>query len=344
MRVRGSAWLWFAAGVLLMLVALLSAFVAAPRLTVLPGDLDSRTSVTQARNARYVSLGAAGIARKTGTLTTTTVVTGAGESGDDVRWRVEQRTESPDGATLDSINATISLDKNDAAATSTKAKPGPERAWQYVFPFHTDKMAYPVWDNTLGVAVAAQYNRNELISGLGTYRFDQVVPRTPLPVDGPTKAALLGVFAPGADDGQVFYTNARTFWVEPVTGQIVAYREQPRRELVPSDGGTVVLLDATFSYTPDTTAAAVADARDNRRQILAISAYGPLVIGLIGLAGAVFALVLGVVRRRRARRRATAAGALAEEAPEETPEAAPVVVEQRADSEEPAPEEPTRAT
>jgi hypothetical protein len=135
-----------------------------------------------------------------------------------------------------------------------------------------------------------------------------VVPRISIPVDAATKTALLHTFAPGADDGQVFYSNSRTFWVEPVTGEIVGYREQPRRELVPSDGGTVVLLDATFTYTPDTTAAAVAYARDGREQILALAVYGPLVIGLIGLAMAVFALVLGL-RRRRARRRAAAAGA-----------------------------------
>jgi hypothetical protein len=151
---------------------------------------------------------------------------------------------------------------------------------------------------------------------LDTYRFEQVIPKTPLPVDAPTLAGILAFLAPGARGGTMTYEASRTLWVEPMTGAIVAYQERQHRELAPDTGAPVVLLDATFQYDPATAKAVTDQAKDGRDQILLLGRYLPIGLLVVGLVG----IVAGLLMLRRRATPPTAAPAPAA-APTAVPEA-----------------------
>jgi hypothetical protein len=345
-RVAGA--IVFGLGLLCIAAAVALAWIVVPSQKQFPFDLKPPNIVVTAPGATFVvaqklSNGTPQVSVQHGTVRSTTGIkpdfkAAAGLTGKlagkTLIWNVYQTTDAVDaGLPISLSESHIALDRVSGAAVpwsgqcyndvkvdpahNTGCIPGniAFRGQLYLFPFDTQKKTYQYWDGTLKTALPMVYRGEEKISGLPTYRFEQVVPQQDLPVDADTVKSLLGFLAPKAHTGTMTYQASRTLWVEPMTGAIVAYREQQHRQLVPDTGAPVDLLNATFQYDPATAKTVVDQTRDGRSQLLLLGRYVP--IGLV-VAGILLA-VLGLLITRRS----TAPGAhAADHVPE--PEPTPV--------------------
>ena len=119
----------------------------------------------------------------------------------------------------------------------------PHDGLDYRFPFHTEKKTYPYFDPIAQKAFDANYEGEEDVNGLTTYRFTQNVGydadgKLVDPIKYPSlyandvdsnvtaSAAMWGL--QGDPDETVtmtrYYAAQRTFWVDPVSGTIVKTR------------------------------------------------------------------------------------------------------------------------
>jgi hypothetical protein len=179
----------------------------------------------------------------------------------------------------------------------------------YRFPFHTEKKTYPYFDPTAPKPFDVNYDSQEDVNGLTTYRFTQDVGYNPdgklvAPVKYPslyagdedgkvtTSAAMWGV--QGGDPAEQitmtrYYAAQRTFWVDPVSGTIVKQTEHAnhyfaRDPLKPE----VTLADYRVTSNEDTVESQVNAARDERDRLALWSRVLPITftaVGLISLIG-----------------------------------------------------------
>jgi hypothetical protein len=179
----------------------------------------------------------------------------------------------------------------------------------YRFPFHTEKKTYPYFDPTAQKPFDVNYDSQEDVNGLTTYRFTQDVGYNPdgklvAPVKYPslyagdedgkvtTSAAMWGV--QGGDPAEQitmtrYYAAQRTFWVDPVSGTIVKQTEHAnhyfaRDPLKPE----VTLVDYRVTSNEDTVESQVNSARDERDRLALWSRVLPITftaVGLISLIG-----------------------------------------------------------
>src|ERR1700751_2046 len=178
----------------------------------------------------------------------------------------------------------------------------------YRFPFHTEKKTSPYFDPIAQKPFDVNYDSEEDVNGLTTYRFTQDVGYNPdgklmAPVAYPSlyagdedgkvtaSAAMWGV--PGDPGEQVtmtrYYAAQRTFWVDPVSGTIVKETEQAnhyfaRDPLKPE----LTLADYRGTSNEDTVESQVNAARDERDRLALWSRVLPITftaVGLIALIG-----------------------------------------------------------
>ena len=179
----------------------------------------------------------------------------------------------------------------------------------YRFPFHTEKKTYPYFDPIAQKPFDVNYDSQEDVNGLTTYRFTQNVGYNPdgklvAPVKYPslyagdedgkvtTSAAMWGV--QGGDPAEQitmtrYYAAQRTFWVDPVSGTIVKQIEHAnhyfaRDPLKPE----VTLADYRVTSNEDTVESQVNAARDERDRLALWSRVLPITftaVGLISLIG-----------------------------------------------------------
>jgi hypothetical protein len=179
----------------------------------------------------------------------------------------------------------------------------------YRFPFNTEKKTYPYFDPIAQKAFDVNYQSQEDVNGLTTYRFTQNVGYN---ADGtlavPVKYQSL---YPGQEDSKVtasaamwglqggdpaeqitmtrYYAAQRTFWVDPVSGTIVKETEHAnhyyaRDPLKPE----LTLADYKVTSTEDTIESQVNSARDERDRLALWSRVLPITftaVGLIALIG-----------------------------------------------------------
>jgi hypothetical protein len=179
----------------------------------------------------------------------------------------------------------------------------------YRFPFHAEKKTYPYFDPIAQKPFDANYEAEEDISGLTTYRFTQNVGynsegKLVAPVRYPslyagdedgkvtTSAAMWGIQG-GDPNEQItmtrYYAAQRTFWVDPVSGTIVKETEHAnhyfaRDPLKPE----LTLADYKVTSTTDTVESQVNAARDERDRLALWSRVLPITftaVGLIALVG-----------------------------------------------------------
>src|SRR4051812_22010173 len=174
---------------------------------------------------------------------------------------VRRTDKQQDNGLLLALVDTVTLDRKTALAVSSDTNPGgavqkprsiddtqpptnvalPHEGLAYRFPFDTEKKTYPYFDPIAQKAYDANYDGEEDVNGLTTYRFTQNVGYD---ADGklaePVKYASLydndidstvtaraaqwGVEAPDPYDPITmtrYYAAQRTFWVDPVSGTIV---------------------------------------------------------------------------------------------------------------------------
>jgi hypothetical protein len=242
---------------------------------------------------------------------------------------VRRTDRQQDSGLLLAMVDTVTLDRRTAEAVSDDERPGgsvqkprtfeddkpstnialPHEGLTYRFPFNTEKKSYPFFDAIAQKPFDANYDGEDDVNGLSTYRFTQNVGYD---ADGkivdPIKYASL---YDRNEDGEVtaraelwglpgdpyepitmtrFYAAQRTFWVDPVTGVIVKSEERAnhyyaRDPLQPE----MALADYKVTSTEQTVESQVATARNERDRVALWSRILPIsfaAAGLVALIGA----------------------------------------------------------
>jgi hypothetical protein len=194
----------------------------------------------------------------------------------------------------------------------------PHEGLSYRFPFSTEKKTYPYFDPIAQKAYDANYDGEEDVNGLTTYKFTQNVGYdADGKLDEPVKYASL---YENDEDSQVtaraalwglegdpeepitmqrYYAAQRTFWVDPVSGTIVKSKEHgfhyyARDALKPE----VTFADFTVTSTQDTVEAQVASARDERDVVALWGRILPITFTALGLVTLIGGVLLGAFTLR----------------------------------------------
>lgn len=180
----------------------------------------------------------------------------------------------------------------------------------YRFPFHTEKKTYPYFDPIAQKPFDVNYDTQEDVNGLTTYKFTQNIGynadgKLVAPVVYPSlyadqatdskftaSAAMWGI--QGGDPAEQitmtrYYAAQRTFWVDPVSGTIVKETEHAdhffaRDPLKPE----LTLADYKVTSNEDTVESQINAARDERDRLALWSRVLPITftaVGLIALVG-----------------------------------------------------------
>ncbi len=239
-----------------------------------------------------------------------------------------------DNGLLLALVDTVTLDRKTALAVSSDTNPGgsvqkprsiddeapptnvalPHDGLSYRFPFDTEKKTYPFFDPIAQKAYDANYEGEEDVNGLTTYRFTQNVGydddgklTDPIPYASlydndedsqvTARAELWGV--PAEDPAEPvtmdrYYAAQRTFWVDPVSGTIVKSKDHgfhyyARDALKPE----VTFADFTLTSNEETVESQVAAARDEGDTVGLWGRILPITFTALGLVGLVGGVLLG---------------------------------------------------
>lgn len=246
---------------------------------------------------------------------------------------VRRTDKQQDHGLLLAMVDTVTVNRTTAEAVSDDDRPGgsvqkprtigddkpptnialPHEGLAYRFPFDTEKKSYPYFDPIAQKSFDANYDGEEDVNGLTTYRFTQNVGydadgKLTEPIkysslydksedsEVTARAALWGL--PGDPYEPVtmsrFYAAQRTFWVDPVTGTIVKSKEHAnhyyaREPLKPE----AAVADYTVTSTEQTIESQVAAARDERDRIGLWSRVLPISFAATGLVTLIGGALLG---------------------------------------------------
>ena len=311
-RVIGSVLFGF--GVLALVLAGGLPFVVAPTTKQIPYDMEKTQSVAEAPNARFMFIKGGKITVETATLRSTVTVQPDRAAtaklkgdldGSAIVWLAGQQVQRTDTNELVSAYSTsFAVDRESAGAvtwadqwldTSGKPEPVTYRGQVYKFPFGTEQKDYEIFDRDILSARPAKFVKTDEIQGLQAYQFTQTLENETQALPADRIQAILGQLLPGATAGEVKYSNTRTVWVEPTTGQFLRVQEQQKKQLVSSDGRSIDILDATFAYNDETVNKSVDTVGANVFKLNLLGLYGPIGLGVLGL---ILAVVGGIMVAR----------------------------------------------
>ena len=299
-------------GAFILTMGLLFKFYAYPRLAVVPLDQNT-TQVVQDPDAQFFD--ADNVKPGSGELTTTARIIGdpeaseqaAEETGRDVAiWNSGQVSDNNgDNIPMDGSTEVLVFDRHTGEAINCcgESKNGEEvkRDGLLVkFPFDTQPVdTYMWWDSTVGKSFPVKYEGEEDLQGMNTYKFTQEVPTTKY-----SSRELPGNLFGGEPDAPAvtadrYYSNKRTFWVDPVTGVVLDRVEEQKQEFR-HDGKTLNALETTSRFTPETVDKNVEEYKSKSSLLNMVQTTFPLVFTILGilliLAGLILSLIIG--RRR----------------------------------------------
>ncbi len=242
---------------------------------------------------------------------------------------VRRTDKQKDTGLLLAIVDTVTLNRKTALAVSDDTHPGgavqkprsinddnpptnialPHDGLSYRFPFHTDKQTYQYFDPIAQKAFDANYDDDEDINGLATYRFTQNIGydssgRLVAPVkypslyasdeDGKVTASATRWGVPSDDPDEKitmtrYYAAQRTFWVDPVSGTIVKEEDHVNhyyaRDPLKPDATLVEYKVTSNEQTVESQVNAARNERDRLAlwsRVLPISFTAAGVVALIG--------------------------------------------------------------
>ncbi len=228
---------------------------------------------------------------------------------------------------------TVTMDRSSAMAVSSETNPGgavqkpraieddqpptnialPHDGLTYRFPFDTEKKTYPLFDPIAQKAYDANYDGEEDVNGLTTFKFTQNVGydsegKLVEPVEYASlyeddadaqvtaRAALWGVEGDPEEPITMgrYYAAERTLWVDPVSGTIVksdehAYHYYARDALRPE----VTFADYTVTTNEESVESQVASARSERDRVALWGRILPITFTAVGLVLLVGGALLG---------------------------------------------------
>jgi hypothetical protein len=288
------------------------------RLAVSPLDPDSET-VAQGTNMTvlYPGLIAAGNpnpVRTDATVTARRIVSGKFDApevkvnGDVALWRVGLVVEDERSTLISAVEQWVCVDRRTAEGvkkcsqqkiddgTGTVVTDTDQTGLEYKFPFNTERKSYPFFDINLRKSVPINYDGEEKVNGLSTYKFIQRIDATKLDTrDVP--GALLG--SPTTVKADRMYQNTRRVWVEPKTGAIVKGSEEIRQWLVnPANGRGLPVLQGTLTWTPQTIQKQVDEAKKGADKLNTLTSTAPIVLWIVGALFLIGGVVLLLMRDR----------------------------------------------
>ena len=252
---------------------------------------------------------------------------------------VKRSDKQKDNGLLLAMVDTVTLNRSTADAVTDDDRPGgsvqkprtieddkpptnialPHEGLSYRFPFSTEKKSYSYFDPIAQKAFDANYDGEDDVNGLTTYRFTQNVGydadgKLTDPIkyaslydknedgDVTARAELWGI--EGVDPYEPikmtrYYAAQRTFWVDPVTGTIVKADEHAnhyyaRDPLKPE----VAVVDYKVTSSEQTVESQVAAARAERDRVALWSRILPISLGATGLVALVGGALLGLFSTR----------------------------------------------
>jgi len=252
---------------------------------------------------------------------------------------VRRSDKQKDNGLLLAMVDTVTLNRATAEAVSDDDRPGgsvqkprtieddkpptnialPHEGLSYRFPFNTEKKSYAYFDPIAQKAFDANYDGEDDVNGLTTYRFTQNIGydadgKLTEPIkyaslydknedgDVTARAELWGI--EGVDPYEPikmtrYYAAQRTFWVDPVTGTIVKAEDHTnqyyaRDPLKPE----AAVVDFTVTSTEQTVESQVAAARAERDRLALWSRILPISLGAAGLVALVGGALLGLFSTR----------------------------------------------
>ncbi|MGC4942910.1 DUF3068 domain-containing protein [Kribbella sp. DT2] len=118
------------------------------------------------------------------------------------------------------------------------------------FPFGTEKKTYTFWDSTLRKAFPIEFKGETELLGLKVYKFVQEIPKSEVPQAAKLKVpgALIGEKGQPSVLVDRSYQNARTLWIEPVTGAIIKGEEKQLATIDYNGEAKITATDATIGY------------------------------------------------------------------------------------------------
>jgi hypothetical protein len=247
---------------------------------------------------------------------------------------VRRSDEQKDRGLLLAIVDTVTLDRSTAMAASDDAHPGgsvqkprgvddekpptpialPHEGLSYRFPLHTKQESYPYFDPIAQQEFDADFDDEEDVNGMKTYRFTQNIGydgRGNLhdPIRYPSlyahdedseitaPASVWGVDSDDPDEDITmtrYYAAQKTFWVDPVSGTIVKSEEHAnhyyaRDPLEPE----MTLANYTVTSNEETVESQVSAAHDQRDRLTLWSRVLPITFTATGLIALVAGGLLG---------------------------------------------------
>jgi Porin PorA len=161
----------------------------------------------------------------------------------------------------------------------------------FVWPLGTQPQNYQVFDPTTLKRETFRYAGTATTGGISTYRFTEQVGHRQIGTQA-VPGSLIGQKSPLVGLGE-FYTAAKTYWVDPVTGKPLKVSQTETFTLEDSSGVTRLLpYRGTLTSTPASVSTVAAADRSSLDKIHAIKFTVPLVGIIVGVVLLVVGLLL----------------------------------------------------
>jgi hypothetical protein len=283
----------FVVGCVLLFLSPLMAFYVKPRVEKAPTDIDSTDFSngsgkifvpTELHVIGPVPLQNISVSRGDQSKSTDTVV---------VIDRSGTTVNLDSSKTIDYSFQIYAMDRSTGEAVDCCGAAPPAEGYTLKLPFDTQKIDYSFYNDTLGKAFPAKYQREEEVAGLNTYVFTQEIPKTFYQAF-PFPGSLAGVPDSPSVTTIRYYEATTTIWVEPLTGAIINGSQQAHQWL--EYGGKFVtdLADTDLTNTPETIAKNAEEVHDKMfelRLVEALPLWGLIIGGVLVVVG--LFLILG---------------------------------------------------
>lgn len=309
-------------GAFLLTMGLLLKFVAYPKLAVVPRDMntqavvvdDNATFFDADKVSDYISNGK--ITPTTGKLTTVSTIIGKPEEakkasddlGQDIAiWESGQKSDNnDDDEPMTAGTERVAFDRTTGEAVNccnenidgTQVK---HSGLVFKFPFDTQPVdTYTWWDGNTRKAWPITYQGEEKIDDMTVYKFTSEVPLTKFS-EQELPGEIMSPKVKGTVKADRYYSNTRTFYVQPATGVVIDRIEKQHQEFQAPGVETITALDTESRFTQETVDDNISTYKSKGAALAAVkgpASYGLIILGLLlMLAGLLLSLLTG--RRRR---------------------------------------------
>jgi len=289
-----------ALGTFLIVLALLLRFYVAVQVIKFPLD-ESNVSTLTASHVSYFSPGE--LLEQTGVSMTETVTTqgdvAAGSSSQAVWNSFSYYYDNTNQQTYSYSLQRLAFDRRSAelvncCGSNINSKKVAVSGLGYVWPFGAQQKSYEIFDSTLLRPHSIDYAGTARVEGLATYRYVENVAAAQIGTET-LPGSLVGMTDQETVRLGEYYEGTTTDWVDPTIGDPVRVVMSRHLYLVDSSGKDVLnLLQATFTTTAASVAAAVHTARSDEAKVSLITVVIPATLALAGL----LLLIIGIILAR----------------------------------------------